>query len=251
MQTFWYHLWGSGCGLIKRIAPQTRLFCGLVLFTSSMMTPVSSRLGILTVTLIVLFWIAVCRPPWGIVRIFSQLGLAMFLPYFLLVPLFSGKGTMNAEGWVNAISITGSVIFRGMAGLYITTTTVTAITMSDLRQGLLSLPVPNVVSAIVLQIVHQTTELVCETRRMVAAIVVRGATGGWITSLRVLIALPRVWIPRVIFRADRVAAAMEVRGFSDKAIQDFDRTTMTLRDGVTILLMILIFILASLLRIWE
>lgn len=250
MQTFWYRSWGSGRGLIKKVAPQTRLFCGLILFTSSMITPVSTRLGILTIILIVFLWIAACRPPWRIVRIVSQLGLLMFLPYFFL-PLFFEKGNTNAEGWEKAFLITGSVVFRGMAGLYITTTTVTALTMSDLRQGLLSLPIPNVVSAIVLQIVHQAAGLISETQHMVAAIVVRGATGGWFTSLRVLISLPKVWIPRVIFRADRVAAAMEIRGFCDKEIQNHTDRMAAMRDKVIFLLMTLIFIFSIFLRIWK
>ena len=68
------------------------------------------------------------------------------------------------------------------------------------------------IALIVLQIVHQTGALLEETARIAAAVAVRTAGVG---GPRLLVSLPRVWLPRLLARAERVGEAMEVRGVSE------------------------------------
>ena len=137
-------------------------------------------------------------------------------------------------GWAQALTPPWCVFVKGMAGILVTTASVTTLCASDLRQGLLHLPVPRVMAAILLQIVHQTGTLVYETRRVAAAIAVRGASSGWLTAVRVLCSLPRVWLPRVMARAELVAIAMEMRGYSDGDLQSFGHLPMRLADRATL-----------------
>ena len=45
------------------------------------------------------------------------------------------------------------------------------------------------------------------------AVALRGGTRGFKTGLRLTKALPVAWLPRVLARADRVSAAMQVRDY--------------------------------------
>ena len=93
--------------------------------------------------------------------------------------------------------------------------TVASVSVSDLREGLTRLPLPGIVSAIVVQIVHQTATLFYETKRVASAMAVRGASGGGKGGLAGVVPVAPVWLPRIVDRADRVADAMELRGYCD------------------------------------
>jgi energy-coupling factor transporter transmembrane protein EcfT len=127
--------------------------------------------------------------------------------------------------------------------------TVASLSASDLREGLLRLPVPRVVSAILLQIVHQAATLFYETRRVASAVAVRGASNARVTGWRVLSSLPRVWLPRIIVRAERVAAAMELRGYCDGDLRSFRQHRMGLADGAALVLAIGVLGLSVMARI--
>jgi len=248
MRTSWHDIWGCGRGPVAGLSPQVRILSGAVLFAAVMVAPSTSAPGILTIGAAVVSWVAACRPSRRITLSFLLLGLAVFLPYFLLVPLIMADSSGPATGWTHALAAPWSVFLRGMAGMLISTATVTTLSASDLRRGLLDLPVPNIVSAILLQIVHQAGELTSETKRVGAAIAVRGGTGGWLAAMRLLSSLPRVWLPRVIVRAERVALAMEFRGYCDSDLRAFGRSAMTSADGVALALALGVLALAAVLR---
>jgi len=147
----------------------------------------------------------------------------MFLPYLLLVPFIAKGPSVPGQGtdWARALAAPWGILIHGLAGLLIATATVTTLMMSDLRSGLLALPLPRVFTAIVVQIVHQTSVLLAETERVTAAVAVRGGSGKRRAVVRMLISLPRVWLPRILGRADRVAAAMELRGFAEADLRIF------------------------------
>jgi energy-coupling factor transporter transmembrane protein EcfT len=158
------------------------------------------------------------------------LGLALFLPYFLLLPWLPDAPSGTAGSGRHALVVPWTILLRGLGGMLVCTATVTSLTAADLREALLRLPVPGIVSAILLQIVHQTSTLFYETRRVAAAMAVRGASSGGATAWRVLASLPQVWLPRVIVRAERVGAAMELRGYCDGHLQPFHATALGLAD---------------------
>ncbi len=124
-------------------------------------------------------------------------------------------GASAAAGWEHGFAVSANLLVRGVSGVLISMATVASVSVSDLREGLTRLPLPGIVSAIVVQIVHQTASLFYETKRVASAMAVRGASGGGKAAWQVLWSLPRVWLPRIVDRADRVADAMELRGYCD------------------------------------
>ncbi len=78
-------------------------------------------------------------------------------------------------------------------------------------EALSVLPLPAMVRHLLLQILLQAGTMLHETRRMTEAIQVR-ARGRWGTW-RLILNVPGIWLPRVLDRSERVAMAMEVRGF--------------------------------------
>jgi len=187
------------------------------------MSPALSVPGTVLIAATTAAWIYASGMPSRTLRSSTLLGLAMFLPYLLLVPLMvKGPSVMGpGTGWAAALAVPWGILLHGLAGLLIATATVSMLTASDLRSGLLALPLPRLFTAILVQIVHQTLVLMSETKRVAAAVAVRGGSGRWRAALRMLTSLPRVWLPRILGRADRVAAAMELRGFAEADLRVF------------------------------
>ncbi len=209
-------LWGCARGPVLRLAPHTRIAAGAGVGAACLVAPATSAAGLGVVAGAVAAWLWACRPPRRVIAYTAAFGLAMFLPYFLLVPLIAAEGTAAPGNAWGAFAAPWSVVVRGLACMAASIGTVTALGMSDLREGLLRLPLPSVATLIVLQIIHQSGALLAETQRMAAALALRGASGGGLSAVRVLAALPRVWLPRAIDKAERVAAAMELRGYCEE-----------------------------------
>jgi len=110
----------------------------------------------------------------------------------------------------------------------------TCLSPAELREALVRLPVPSLVSRILVQIVHQTGTLLYETQRVAAAMGVRGAASGGRVVWRVLFSLPQVWLPRVIDRAERVSAAMELRGYCDGPVAAEQRQRLGIAEFATL-----------------
>ena len=232
MWTSWHEIWGCGRGPAIRLAPQTRILAGAVLFAACLMSPALSVPGTVLIAAATAAWIYSSGIPGRTIRSSALLGLAMYLPYLLLVPLMvkgpsvTGQGT----GWAGALAVPWGILLHGLAGLLIATATIATLTASDLRGGLLALPLPRVFTAILVQIVHQTFVLLSETKRVAAAVAVRGGSSKWRAVVWMLTSLPRVWLPRILSRADRVAAAMELRGFAEVDLRIFGQRTIGAPD---------------------
>jgi energy-coupling factor transporter transmembrane protein EcfT len=195
-----------------------------------------------------MIWAALVRPPFRVVRSTLLLGLLLFVPYFLLVPLVRQQSAV--DGWQDAFLVSWVVFFRGMTAMQASVMTAATLSASALRQGLSRLPIPRVFSAVLIQIVHQTTSLVYETRRVAAAIAVRGGTTGYRTAIRVLISIPRVWLPRVVHRAERVGAAMELRGYCQRDLARVGSVSASPIDSLAVGGALLVLGGAVALRIW-
>ena len=250
MRTSWHEVWGCARGPVTGLAPQTRLLAGTTLFAACMIAPASTARGSLVAVVATAAWLFACRPPLKVVRTTAVLGLVLFLPYFLLTPLIPADASIGIGSWQQALVVPWSVLLRGMSGMLISMAIMASLSPGDLREGLARLPVPGVVSAILLQIVHQTATLFYETRRVASAMAVRGASSRGGTAWRVLSSLPRVWLPRVIVRAERVAVAMELRGYCDEDLRSFRRVKTDLADFVVLTLVASVLALSITLRIW-
>ncbi|MBN1610934.1 MAG: hypothetical protein JW940_30160 [Polyangiaceae bacterium] len=179
-----------------------------------MTVPFSEVRGVLFAVGVCVAWMGACRPPGRLVRAALLFALVLFLPYFLL-PCLPAWLTDSPDGGTTSFVVPLTILLRGTGGILISAAAVSSLSMGDLREGLLGLPLPNLLRTVLVQIVHQTATLFYETRRVAAAMAVRGASGGGVAAWRVVASLPRVWLPRVAARAERVANAMEVRGYCE------------------------------------
>lgn len=250
MKAHWHDIWGSAQGKISRLGPQIRILVGLCTFFASLITNGASLCGTSFIVLTTVGWHLVCRPPAKIWRTMLGLGFILFLPYFFLTPFV--KSTSDTAIWISRLAITWNVIIHGLSGLLITTTTIATLTLSDLREGLSRLPVPRLVSSILIQIIHQTATILYETRVIASAMAVRGATHGGLTAWRVFYSLPQVWLPRIIQRAERVAAAMELRQYAGSVgLIRQRKITLTWTDGLALGLGTGWLALAIIARLWR
>ena len=225
-------VWGTATGPVRSLTPRIRVICGILLFAVCMIAPPDRPSAAALVLSGLVVWTALVRPPGQVLRATILFGLILFLPYFLLVPLIRVQS--HGLGWLRAFAVAWRVVFRGLSGMTATTITATALTEADLREALFRLPVPRYLSSLVIQIVHQTGSLLHEARRIVSAVSVRGGTTNRLVGLRVLVAIPRAWFPRIVDRAERVGDAMDLRGYCEQGPIGMGSTDETLKDGLAL-----------------
>lgn len=117
-----------------------------------MIVPNTTITGMGFILLSAVVWGSICRPPLKLIRASLLFGLALFVPYFLLVPIIYLE--RNEVNWLYATIPVWTVFLRGLAGMQITIVTISTLSVSDLRQGLIQLPLPAVIFAGLLQIVR-------------------------------------------------------------------------------------------------
>jgi energy-coupling factor transporter transmembrane protein EcfT len=242
----WHTLPGSARGPIARLAPQTRLLCAAAVLGVCLMARVTTVRGAALVLGAVLLWLALCRPPAAAARGALVLGLVLLSPAFLLTPLLR----TDAGSWLAAAAAPWSIVGRGLAVMQVSVAAAATLSASDLRLGLVRLPVPEIARQILLQILQQTAALLGETRRVAAALAVRGGGLGPAARLRLLAALPAVWLPRVLFRAERVAAAMELRGLVEVELRALGVTRTSVADVLALATATLALAGAAALHLW-
>jgi len=229
--------------VVMHLAPEARLVVACALLFASLASPVATGAGSALSGAICGAWILSCRPPWRVLRSALLLGMTLFLPFFLLTPwLEAGASSLGRA------TVPWTILVRGSSCLVVSLTAASTLAASDLREALLRLPAPAMVTMIMTQIVHQVPLLIDETRRIAAAMVVRAATGRGVPSWRVARALPLVWLPRVLERSERVAAAMTLRGYCESSGDLRQSRRLDPRDCAAVALAILVLASAVVLR---
>ena len=217
-------------GPIRQLTPATRIVVTSLVFIASVVTQPANLLGFVCLVVTALGWLIVCGPPFWLVRSALVLALAMLLPVFLLSPLIEAKGH-----FLQALTVPWTLFARGIVGMLVSITALSALTLSELQEGLRTLKVPALVVTLVVQIIHQAELLIDETRRISAALSLRRGPESTMSALRILGAMPQVWLPRVIHRAERLAMTMELRGYGIDVPYQSTRKTHW-RDVVSIAL---------------
>jgi energy-coupling factor transporter transmembrane protein EcfT len=205
---------------MRRLAPFTRLACGTLVFATCLVAPIPSLPGICIGCGAAIGWVALCGLPGRRLLALSLYSMALFLPFFLLTP------------WLDAAEIPLAMSLRGTACVFVCASTMAVLDVADLDSGLAALPVPRIIQQLLMQISHQTAMLTNETQRISAAVRIRGLPLGFASKLRFLPAVPTIWLLRIMNRADRVAAAMDLRGF-----ESFARSSpanISLMDGLAV-----------------
>lgn len=194
------------------MSPTARLLCGSLVFISCSAAPLESSLEIAIFLGIVAVWTVICGFPRR--RLLQVLRFAgfLFLPLLLLAPII--RVDANLSSWSETIRVPLIIALRGTVCIVVCAATIAAMSLTELGQGLTGLRLPRLLVTLILQIAHQTVMLTDESRRTMAALRVRGVTSATLFArLRSLFALPVLWSQRFLLRAERVSAAMEMRGF--------------------------------------
>jgi|GEM_PF-269260 len=245
-----HEFWGCGRGVVKKLNPWVRLVVIFLLCIACIIAPVNFISGSVFVFGILVLWFFLCFPPVRVILIFGGLGLGMFLPYFLLIPVMWYESGGRAGDFLRAFEVSWSILCRGMGIMLVCAGGVTAMTVSDLREGLVRLPVLNFFSEIILQIIKQSMVLIGEVGRISSAIAFRGATRGGKYALKVLFSMPEAWFPRLLMRAERTAEAMEVRGYCERNSIDIEGEGTRLIDYIALFLTILVLLSSLLMRFY-
>lgn len=104
---------------------------------------------------------------------------------------------------------------KGSVTAVVALVTVSSLTARQLHDAILGLPLPALPRLLLQQILHQMEVLRAESRRIHQAVSVRGGIQGAAATWLFVRSFPQVWLPRVVFKADRVAMAMDLRGYGD------------------------------------
>jgi energy-coupling factor transporter transmembrane protein EcfT len=175
----------------------------------------------------------------------ALLAVALFAPLLLLAPL---TPVPDGSTWGMRLAPPASASLHGVATLLIAVATVSSVPLPELQGGLARLPLPSVVTVLVAQMAFQSRALADESRRVAAALAVRGATARRGAGWQVARSLPATWLPRVLLRAERVAAAMDVRGYVDHDPRVASREGWGSRDLAVVAVAGAVFTLALALR---
>ena len=208
-------VWGQATGPATGLSPQARIGVGALLLATILVVDPACWPGLALWVVVLGGWLLAVRPPTSLRGRLLVFGLLLLGPWFLLVPWIDPPAgvSLPVPGIEGAWVVPWRIFFRGLGGVLVCAWTAATLTLPDLASGLAALPVPRALSVLLLQIMHRTHTLVEETRGMAQAIRVRGAVSGLRAASAIAAALPRVWMPRIIDRAERVSDAMEVRGF--------------------------------------
>lgn len=235
--------WGGGDGAARRLSPHVRLLCGVLIFFGATLTPArlsALAFGIATVA----GWICYCGLPRRRLRGALTLAVSLLLPLAVLTWAMA-----YLAGDKDAWRIPALIALRGTLGIVVVAATMATLDLAELRDALAALPLPQAVRALIVQVVQQTALLTDETRRLGAALRVRGVVSArFATRVRGLSALPVVWLMRLAVRAERVGAAMELRGFDGGG--GAQRVAVTRADRAALCLALLLLALAGWLR-WR
>ncbi len=226
-------LWGTSRGIVRSLVPEVRLLSALAAVTTCLLADPASWPGLaLTAATVSAAWIAVRPPPRRMAAILL-LAAVMLAPFFLLAPWSEGTTPRHILPGVAPVVAPWRIVVTGLSVLAVSSTAASSLTRSDLREALARLPVPSFLAAVVLQIVMQSDLLAQEVGRIMLALRARDATHGLRNRMRVVLGLTRVWLPRLTFKADRVARAMVARDYPTKPVvlEDYRRRV---RDGVAL-----------------
>ena len=239
--------WGSAEGAAKSLSPSGRLVAGGLLFSSVLTCDPATIPGAGITVGILIAWFFAVRPPRLLLGPLLLFALFLFAPFFVLIPWIptteSSVELLIPMPW----AVPWRIAIKGTVSLLVSAWTASTLAMYELESALVRLRVPRPLAELLLQMIHQTHALAEETRTIAQATRVRGALLGWRWMTALAASLPQVWLPRVLYRADRIGDAMELRGFELESRSD-DLAPNRRRDWLVMGGAFAVFLLAVLVR---
>jgi len=237
--TSFLDFWGCGKGHLRKLSPAARLVSGAVILGCCLLVPLHKAIGFSLLVLIVMGWQYLSGLPFRIAVKLLIYSSILFLPLFLLVPWISQTEGMNCS-WTGALLVPLHIGARGTACIFVCISTIAGLELSEFDHGLVSLHLPQTVVVLISQIIHHTALLSDESQRIGRALRVRNVLSGFVARIWVLHSIPVIWILRNMNRAERVAAAMELRGL-ELASYSTEQPRWTWQDVLATVLAVLLF----------
>jgi energy-coupling factor transporter transmembrane protein EcfT len=187
---------------VGRLVPGARLAAALLLLTVCLLLRPARITELTLATGSVLIWALLCGLSGRRLRA-ALLTAALLLGPALLLRTLPGIGPPLFD-----------LSFRSAAAVTIALALAGVLDADGLASVLDRWPLPRTVRAILDQVLRALPLLARESTGIARAIAVRGGASGLRAAFRVSAALPSVWLPRIVDRAERTVRAAEVRGWT-------------------------------------
>ncbi|NLP02659.1 MAG: energy-coupling factor transporter transmembrane protein EcfT [Fibrobacter sp.] len=241
-----HQVWGCADGPLKSLNPHIKIVSGLLTGIAVLLLPHNSITGLVALLCGTILWCSLSSLPLRMVLQCAIASLMLFSPFLLLTPWINIQN-VNSSPLDGKLAHALGIALRSTCTLFIAASTVTIISINDVHRGLVLLRIPESFTALVVQLINQTMLLLEETSRITEVLRFRGTSGvkGW----RVLFSFPVVWMVRVLFRAERSAAAMAVRGYGINTSLRSDPAVLHTADFAVLVCTSLYFAFSIVLRL--
>ena len=237
--------WGCGKGLLKILHPHIRILSGFLVGCSCLLIPLQSIPGVILITIITVCWCLLAAMPMRMLLRCAIASIILFIPFFLIAPWIA-TDTSTASPMIYRFLVSGTIALRSTCCLFVTASTIAVLAIQDVHQGIAFIPMPRIIALLIVQLINQTMLLIDETTRIISVLRIRGASE--YRNIRLLFSFPVVWMVRMLFRAERTAAAMTVRGYGIDSIP-VEKVKLSFADMLMIFGTSAIFIIVILLRL--
>ncbi len=241
-----FTFWGCGKGPLKSLHAHIRILSGILVGSSCLLIPLQLITGIFLMAIVTICWCVLAVMPVKMLVRCAIASLILFFPFFLLTPWMtagSSTTTLMADRFAQA----GAIALRSTCCLFIAASTIATLAIQDVHRGLACLPIPRTFVVLIVQLINQTMLLTEETLRIISVLRLRSASG--VRGVKVLFSFPIVWMVRMLFRAERTAAAMTVRGYGIDAVTVGESIKLTIADVLTIICTSVVLIGSALMRL--
>jgi len=241
-----FAFWGCGTGPLKSLHAHSRILSGMLLGCSCLLIPLQSIIGIVLMVIAATCWCVLAAMPIKMLIRCAIAALILFFPFLLLTPWMTVDLSVTAP-IVERFAQAGAIALRSTCCLFIAASTIAILPIQDVHRGLVYIPIPRIIVVLIVQLINHTVLLTEETLRIIGVLRLRGASG--VQSIRALFSFPVVWMVRMLFRAERTAAAMTVRGYGSEAITVSESITLTNADMLTIICASAVLVASILMRL--
>jgi energy-coupling factor transporter transmembrane protein EcfT len=241
-----FAFWACGKGPLKSLQAHIRILSGILLGIGCLLIPLQSITGIVFMPIIAICWCVLAAMPLKMLVRCTIASLILFFPFLLLTPWMT-IGSSSVTPMIDRFAQAVTIALRSTCVLFIAASTIASLAIQDVHRGLASIPIPRTFVILIVQLINQTILLTEETFRIIGVLRLRGASG--VRGIRVLFSFPIVWMVRMLFRAERTAAAMTVRGYGIESETEGEIVKLTIADMLTIICASVVLVVSILMRL--